>query len=71
MVILRFLLLAFTTIMTVITLVVGVSVMLGMGWLAVAIPVMIVLGLLAAARTLWRRYVRPGRADSEADRERM
>jgi len=63
--VLRVLLLAFTTIMTVITLVIGVSVMLGVAWLAVAIPVVIVLGLMAAARTLWRRYVSPGRADGE------
>jgi hypothetical protein len=60
---LRLLLLAFTTIMTVITLVTGVIVMLGVGWMAVAIPVVIVLGIIAAARALWRRYGRRGRVD--------
>jgi len=53
---LRVLLLAFTVVMTVITLAVGVSVMLGVAWLAVAIPVLVLLGLIAAARALWRRY---------------
>ena len=60
---LRLLLLAFTTIMTVITLVTGVIVMLGVGWMAVAIPVVIVLGVIAAARALWRRYGSRGRVD--------
>lgn len=60
---LRLLLLAFTTIMTVITLVTGVIVMLGVGWMAVAIPVVIVLGIIAAARALWRRYGRRDRVD--------
>jgi hypothetical protein len=63
MLVLRVLLLAFTTIMSMITLVVGVTVMLGVGWVAVAIPVVIVLGLLGAGRVLWRRYGRRGRAD--------
>ena len=60
---LRFLLLAFTTIMSVITLVIGVTVMLGVGWLAVAIPVLIILGIIAAVRMLWRRYGSQGRGD--------
>ena len=64
MIIFRLLLMALTTIMTVVTLVVGVSVMLGVGWIAVAIPVVIVLGIVAAGRMLWRRYVRP---DGQAD----
>jgi hypothetical protein len=64
---LRLLLLAFTAIMTVITLVTGVIVMLGVGWMAVAIPVVIVLGIIAAARALWRRYGgRGGVDDGEA-----
>jgi hypothetical protein len=63
MLVLRVLLLAFTTIMSMITLVVGVTVMLGVGWVAVAIPVVIVLGLLGAGRVLWRRYGRRDRAD--------
>jgi hypothetical protein len=49
--------------MTVITLVTGVIVMLGVGWMAVAIPVVIVLGIIAAARALWRRYGSRGRVD--------
>jgi hypothetical protein len=60
MILLRLLLWACTTVMTIITLVVGVSVMLGVGWLAVAVPVLIVLGLAAAGRALWCRYG-PGR----------
>ena len=56
MIVLRLLMLAFTTIMTIITLVVGVSVMLGVGWLAVAVPVLVLLGLVAAGRTIWRGY---------------
>ena len=59
----RFLLLAFTTLMAVITLVVGVTVMLGVGWLAVALPVVIVLGIIGGARALWRRYGHRGPAD--------
>jgi hypothetical protein len=66
----RFLLLAFTTLMTVITLVVGVTVMLGVGWLAVAIPVAIVLGILGGARALWRRYGSRGPADDGEPRPR-
>jgi hypothetical protein len=66
MIILRLVLLVFTAIMTVVTLVIGVSVMLGMGWLAVAVPVLVILGLIAAGRALWRRYRRPGRADGES-----
>jgi hypothetical protein len=53
--------------MTMITLVIGVIVMLGVGWVAVAIPVVIVLGIIAVARALWRRYGGRGRAnDGEA-----
>ncbi len=62
---LRFLLLAFTTVMTVITLVIGVTVMLGVGWLAVAVPVVIVLGIIAAGRALWRRHGSRGRAGGQ------
>jgi hypothetical protein len=62
---LRLLLLAFTALMTVITLVVGVTVMLGVGWVAVAIPVLILIGIIGAARALWRRYGSRRRADDE------
>lgn len=60
----RLLLLAFTSIMTVITLVVGVTVLLGVGWVAVAVPVLILLGIIGAARALWRRYGRRSRPDN-------
>lgn len=63
MIALRLLLLAFTGTMTVITLVLGVTVMLGVGWLAVAVPVLILLGVIAAARTLWCRYGRRSHGD--------
>jgi hypothetical protein len=53
--VIRLLMLVLTTGMTVITLIVGVSVMLGMAWLAVAIPVLVVIGIVAAWRMLWRR----------------
>ena len=66
MIILRLVLLVFTSIMTVVTLVIGVSVMLGLGWLAVALPVLVILGLVAAGRALWRRYRPPSRADGES-----
>jgi hypothetical protein len=39
----------------VITLFVGVTVLLGVGWLTVAVPVLIVIGIVAAGRMLWRR----------------
>ena len=47
--------LAGTLIMIVVTLVIGAAVMLGVGWLAVAIPVLAIIGIVAAARKLWRR----------------
>ena len=56
MLILRLLVVVGTAVMTVITLVVGVAVLLGVGWLAVAIPVVVVVGIIAAGRALWRRY---------------
>lgn len=57
MLIFRLLMLLFTAGMAAITLILGVSVMLGVGWLAVAVPVLIVTGLVAAGRAFWRRYV--------------
>jgi hypothetical protein len=53
--VIRLLLLVLTTGMTVITLIISVSVMLGMAWLAVAVPVLVVIGVIAAGRALWRR----------------
>ena len=53
--VIRLLLMVLTTGMTVITLIITVSVMLGMAWLAVAAPVLVVIGVIAAARALWRR----------------
>jgi hypothetical protein len=47
--------LVLTTGLTAITVAILVSVLLGMGWLAVAVPVLIVMGLVAAGRALWRR----------------
>ena len=55
MMLFRFLVLAGTLIMIVVTLVIGAAVMLGVGWLAVAIPVLAIIGIVAAARKLWRR----------------
>ncbi|HEY7363444.1 MAG TPA: hypothetical protein VIE37_04995 [Methylomirabilota bacterium] len=56
--ILRLLILVLSTGMTVIALVIGVVVMLGIGWLVVAAPVLVVIGLIAVGRALWRRYGR-------------
>jgi hypothetical protein len=41
-----------------ITLVIGVSVILGIGWLAVSVPVLVVIAVVAVGRTLWRRWAR-------------
>jgi hypothetical protein len=60
--IIRLLVLVLTTGMTAISLVVLVVVLLGMGWLAVAVPVVSVIGVIAAARMLWYRR---GRAPRE------
>jgi hypothetical protein len=60
----RLLVLAFTTGMTAITLVILVSVMLGIGWLAVAVPVLLVTGVVVAGRALWLRCRRsPGASE--------
>ncbi|OGL11430.1 MAG: hypothetical protein A3J45_15250 [Candidatus Rokubacteria bacterium RIFCSPHIGHO2_02_FULL_69_13] len=61
MMLFRFLVLVGTLIMIVITLVIGATVMLGVGWLAVAIPVLAIIGIIAAARKLWRRFTEPSR----------
>jgi hypothetical protein len=63
--ILRLLILVLSTGMTVIALVIGVVVMLGIGWLVVAAPVLVVIGLIAVGRALWRRYGRAPDASQE------
>jgi hypothetical protein len=56
--IIRLLMLVITSGMTVITL---VTLMLGVTWLAVAVPVLLFIGVIAVGRTLWRRFGRlPG-----------
>ena len=54
----RLLILAVTTGMTVITLLILVSVMLGMAWLAVAVPALAFIGVIAVGRMLWRPFRR-------------
>jgi hypothetical protein len=56
--IIHLLVLVLTIGMIVIALVIGVSVILGIGWLAVSVPVLVVLGVVAVGRTLWRRWAR-------------
>jgi predicted signal transduction protein with EAL and GGDEF domain len=53
--IIRLLMLVITSGMAVITL---VTVMLGVTWLAVAVPVLLIIGVIAVGRTLWRRFGR-------------
>ena len=56
--IIRLVILVITSGMTVITL---VTVMLGVTWLAVAVPVLLIIGVIAVGRMLWRRFGRsPG-----------
>jgi predicted signal transduction protein with EAL and GGDEF domain len=56
--IIRLLMLVITSSMTVITL---VTLMLGVTWLAVAVPVLLIIGVIAVGRMLWRRFGRlPG-----------
>lgn len=63
--IIRLLLLVASTGMTAITLLILVSVMLGVGWFGVAVPVLVVIGLIAIGRTLWRRFGRLPGASNE------
>jgi hypothetical protein len=63
--IIRLLIMAVTTGMTVITLLILVTVMLGMAWLAVAVPVLVVIGVIAAGRMLRGRFSRSPDASSE------
>jgi len=65
LIVLRLLVVAFTGVMTVITLVIGASVLLGIGWMAAAIPVLVVLGIIAAVRSVWRRFVGPAGPNGE------
>jgi hypothetical protein len=59
--IIRLLMLVITSGMTVITL---VTLMLGVTWFAVAVPVLLIIGVIAVGRTLWRRFGRlPGVAN--------
>lgn len=52
----RLVLQLFVLIMTAITLLVTVIVMLGIGWLAVAIPTLVLIALISAGIALWRRW---------------
>jgi hypothetical protein len=56
--IIHLLVLVLTIGIIVIALVIGVSVILGIGWLAVSVPVLVVLGVVAVGRPLWRRWAR-------------
>ena len=55
MLVLRVLLVGLTAVMIAMALVVEVLVLLGAGWLAVAVPVLAVIGLVAAVVAVWRR----------------
>lgn len=65
MLVVRFVVLVLTTGMTAIALVILVSAMLGIGWVAVAVPVLLVIGLIAAGRALWHRCRRSPDASKE------
>ncbi len=47
-------------------LVVGVTIALGVAWIAVALPVLLLLGLAAGLVAVWRR-LRPRRPDAPID----
>lgn len=64
--ILRLLVMLITGVMTVITLFLSVTILLGMGWLAIAVPVLVVIGIVAASRKFWLRYL--GSADTDLER---
>ena len=53
--VIRLLVLVLTIGMTVITLIICVAVILGVAWLAAAVPVLVLAGIVAAGRALWRR----------------
>ncbi len=61
----RFVVLVLTAGMSAIALVILVIVLLGMGWLAVAVPVLLVIGLVAVGSALWRRWRRSPDASKE------
>jgi hypothetical protein len=68
--IIRLLVLVASTGMTAVTVITLVTVMLGMGWVGVAVPVLAVMGLIAVGRTLWRRFGRlPGASNKEGGPE--
>jgi hypothetical protein len=46
-------------VMALITLVAGVIILLGIGWLAVAVPVLVLIGAISAVIALWRRWWPP------------
>lgn len=43
-------------IMTLVTLIAGVVILLGVGWLAVAVPVLLLTALVGGGLALWRRW---------------
>lgn len=61
----RFAGLVLTAGMSAITLIILVIVILGMGWVAVAIPVLLVIGLAAVGSAFWRRWRRSSDASKE------
>jgi hypothetical protein len=63
--VIRLLVLVASTGMTAITVLILVSVMLGIGWFGVAVPVLVITGLIAVGRTLWRRFGRLPSASNE------
>jgi hypothetical protein len=62
-------------IMTLITLIAGVVILLGVGWLAVAVPVLVLVAIIGGAVALWRRWrgtpelseIAPGRGPRQRD----
>jgi hypothetical protein len=65
--IIRLLVLVITSGMTVITLLTLVTVMLGVAWLAVAVPVLVIIGVIAVGRTLRGRFGRLPDTSNECD----
>lgn len=56
-----------TAAMTAVTLVVGVVLALGVAWIAVAIPVLILIALSAGFVALWRRFGGRGSDDTPSE----
>ncbi len=63
---LRFLIVLVTAGLAALGLVVGVVIALGVAWIAVALPVLLLLGLAAGLVAVWRR-LRPRRSDVSPD----